>query len=100
MRIQLAYKLKLNFHDPSYAPYSLYGGSICIRNIYISKMALCVMVSRFGNLSYSIFRSRNNNPLKMERILRIIEIIGAAHNENIKSIVFINELTKSASHWD
>ena len=63
-------------------------------------MALYVMVSRFGNLSYSIFRSQNNNPLKIERILRIIEIIGAAHNENIKSIVFINELTKSASHWD
>ena len=28
--------------------------------------------------------------------MRIIEIIGAAHNENIKSIAFINELTKSA----
>ena len=36
----------------------------------------------------------------MERTMRIIEIIGAAHNENIKSIAFINELTKSASHWD
>ena len=40
MRIQLAYKLKLNFHDPSYAPYSLYGGSICIKNIYISMNAI------------------------------------------------------------